>query len=176
MDAVTARDNADLLSKQASDTEAFIAMGTRFVNETVTGDLTAPFIDGAFKGKTWGMVYKEVEQSKRKLYDLRREVKNADFKAICLESVAATGKCYISVGGTDCDCSSFGYATAFDSLEQAETYRDESYESADGPMYIGAITKEDFDEMQSYSHDLALVASENGNPYSISEADWNRSR
>lgn len=176
MDASTARAKADLLNEQVSDLQSFITDANAFTRETASSGCYELFNDGPFQGKTWIEVVLETNKAQKVLPRLRREANEAAFKAMCLENIASTGQCYLSVGGTDCDSSSFGYARAFDSFDAAIEYRDGEYESADGPMYISAISKEEYDQFQSYSHDLALVASENGHPHSVSEADWDRSR
>lgn len=171
MNAQEARKAADSLAEQMDALEKQIQTSTQFLNDSFHGSLSVAFVDGPFKGKTWCDIYKETESAKKARYSLRNPLREAEFNATCLEAIEANGKCYLSIAGRDCDCSSFGYATSFDSLEEAISYRDMMYESADGPIGISAITKEDFDAVEPYSHDLALAAHEDGHPYSVSEAD-----
>jgi hypothetical protein len=172
MNAVTARAYADSITQQIEDLDTLIEESTKFLHKAVAGSLDTLYTDGPFQGKTWADVYKECEEAKATRHSLRYPLKDAEFKATCLETIETSGKCYIWISGMDCDCSSYGYATSFDTLKAAEHYRNMMYESADGPMGISAMTKENFDEVQPYSHDLVLAAFEDGHPHSVSEADW----
>lgn len=171
--AQTARAKLNDLLAQREAMEKFVAEADAFTRRSIADvDLEALFGDGPFQGKSWIEIYKEMMEKRKMIGKLRYIISDQEFKTICLESLEAHGKCYISVSGTDCDCSSYGYAHSFDSLEEAESYKESSYESADGPMGICAITKEQYEEVQPYSHDLALAAFEDGHPHSVSEADW----
>lgn len=175
--AAMARAKFEELLAQEAEMQKFVVDADAFTRRTIADvSLEALFTDGPFQGKSWIDVYKEMQETRQKLSRIRYPLKEAEFEAICLESLESHGKCFVSVSGTDCDCSSYSYAHTFDSLEEARSYKESAYDSADGPIGVCALTKEEYESHESYSHDLALAAHEDGHPYSVSEADWKERR
>lgn len=163
----------DLLAQREA-MEKFVVEADAFTRRSIADvSLEALFTDGPFQGKSWIDIYKEMMHKRTLIGKMRYIISDLEFKTICLESLEAHGKCYVSSGGTDCDSCSYGYCHSFDSLEEAEAYKERTYESADGVVHVSAMTKEEYDSFESYSHDLALAAFEDGHPHSVSEADWN---
>jgi hypothetical protein len=135
----------DLLARREA-MEKFVVEADAFTRRSIADvSLEALFTDGPFKGKSWIDIYKEMMEKRKLIGKMRYIISDLEFKTICLESLEAHGKCYLSCSGTDCDGSSFGNAYSFDSLEEAEHYKEQAYEWADGPISIHAITKEGYD-------------------------------
>jgi len=76
-------------------------------------------------------------------------------------------KVYASIWFRDCDMAEGSYAYEFDSFEEFKEWEKREYESAEGPMSISLITKEQFDNFQSSSRDLVLEAFEDGHPHVV---------
>lgn len=113
-----------------------------------------------------------VRHNSKRMWAAERELKIATFEAICQEQVLAHGECYVSVVGRDCDCTSFGYARAVGSYEQAVGVRDNAYDSAEGHVSVTALEKSEYDAFKPFERDLVARAHEDGHPHSVSDADF----
>lgn len=69
---------------------------------------------------------------------------------------------YAAIWFRDCDCAEASYARKFENEKEFQIWRDDFYESAEGPCSATRCTKEQYEAFEESTRDRALEAFEDG--------------